>query len=40
MKYNCDIVKDLLLLYLDEVCSEASKQVVAEHVDECVECER
>ena len=40
MKYNCDIVKDLLPLYHDEVCSEASKQVVEEHVEECVECDR
>jgi len=37
-KYDCDVVKDLLPLYLDEVCSEKTKDMVAEHLLECVEC--
>lgn len=38
MKYNCDVIKDLLPLYHDEVCSEASKEVVEEHLKECISC--
>lgn len=37
-KLNCDVIQDLLPLYVDEVCSEASKQVVVEHLVECTEC--
>ena len=38
MKYNCDIIKDLLPLYCDGVCSEASKSAVEEHLEECCGC--
>jgi len=38
MKYSCDMVKDLLPLYHDEVCSEASRQIVEEHLEECEAC--
>lgn len=38
MKYNCTIIKDLLPLYADEVCSEESRRIVAEHVAECSGC--
>jgi len=37
-KYDCDVVKDLLPLYHDDVCSEKTKEMVAEHLLECVEC--
>ncbi|MDK2808474.1 MAG: hypothetical protein PWP24_1209 [Clostridiales bacterium] len=40
MKYNCDIIKDLLPLYQDEACSEASKSMVAEHLEECDACKQ
>lgn len=35
---KCAIVKDLLPLYADEVCSFESKKFVAEHLNECDEC--
>ena len=35
---KCAIVKDLLPLYADEVCSFESKKFVAEHLSECEEC--
>ena len=38
MKLNCEIIKDLLPLYCDKVCSSASKTAVEEHLAECGEC--
>ena len=37
-KRECDIIKDLLPSYVDEICSEASKEWVEEHLKECGEC--
>lgn len=37
-KIPCDVIKDLLLLYEDDVCSEQSKDIVEEHLSECAEC--
>ena len=37
-KRECDIIKDLLPSYVDEICSEASKEWVEEHLAECEEC--
>ena len=38
MTYPCGIIKDLLPLYIDDVCNEESKQAVAEHLGECASC--
>lgn len=38
MKYNCDVIQDLLPLYEDGICSEASKAIVEEHLRECSAC--
>ena len=38
MKYSCDIIKDLLPLYVDGVCSEDSTVAVAEHLSACKSC--
>lgn len=38
MKYNCDVIHDLLPLYLDGVASTASQSAVDEHLLECDEC--
>ena len=38
MKTQCDIIRDLLPLYTDGVCSEASSELVEEHLRECTEC--
>ena len=35
---ECDIIKDLLPSYVDEICSEASKEWVEEHLKECEDC--
>lgn len=38
MKISCDIIKDLLPLYHDKVCSEESRVMVDEHIKECDSC--
>ncbi|WP_028510494.1 zf-HC2 domain-containing protein [Ruminococcus sp. NK3A76] len=38
MKNNCDIIRDLLPLYQDDICSESSRSAVEEHLKECKEC--
>ena len=40
MKKNCNIIRDLLPLYLDDVCSEESKKIVEEHLENCEECKK
>lgn len=38
MIHSCDVVQDLLPLYLDEVCSGESGKLVREHLQECEKC--
>ena len=38
MKIECDIVKDLLPLYVEQISSEASNRVIEEHIAECEQC--
>ncbi len=39
MKSNlCEIVRDLLPLYVDQVCSEPSSELVREHLSVCADC--
>ena len=40
MKYNCDLISDLLPLYKDEICSEASRKIIEEHLAECPDCKK
>ena len=40
MKYECDIVKDLIPLYIDDVLSENSKTFVKDHMDSCESCKK
>lgn len=35
---KCNVIKDLLPLYADEVCSEDSRGIVEEHIASCDEC--
>ena len=37
---KCEIIKDLIPLYLDKVCSEDSRKLVEEHLAECSECRK
>ncbi|MGN0334409.1 MAG: zf-HC2 domain-containing protein [Lachnospiraceae bacterium] len=40
MRLNCKIIEDLLPLYLDNVCSDQSRQMVEVHLKECEECKK
>ena len=37
---KCNVIRDLLPLYADKVCSEDSKEMVEEHLAECNECKQ
>lgn len=39
-KINCDIIKDVLPLYLDGVVSDATKEMVEEHLSSCDSCRK
>jgi len=38
MNYPCGIIRDLLPLYIDDVCNEESKQAVQNHLSGCEKC--
>lgn len=40
MKIECNVIKDLLPLYVDECCSEESAKLVAEHLETCESCRK
>lgn len=40
MKVNCDVVRDLLPLYVEEMLSEESQQIVEEHLCDCEQCQK
>lgn len=37
---NCDIIKDLIPLYIDGCCSEESKRYVEQHINNCEDCNK
>lgn len=37
---NCNIIKDLIPLYIDSCCSEESKTIVEEHIKNCDDCKK
>lgn len=38
MGLNCNVIKDLLPLYVDQICSEESRGLVEEHLTGCRDC--
>ena len=38
MKLNCNVIRDLLPLYADQICSEESRGLVEEHLTDCSDC--
>jgi predicted anti-sigma-YlaC factor YlaD len=40
MKKDCEIVNDLLPLYIDDVCSKSSRGLVEEHLKNCKNCKK
>ena len=37
-KNNCDIIRDLIPSYVDEICSQTTREWVEEHIQTCGEC--
>lgn len=40
MSKQCDIVQDMLPLYVDEACSEATTEMIKEHLASCADCNK
>jgi len=40
MKYDCEVIKDLLPIYKDGVSDEKSNEVIEEHLKECEACKK
>jgi putative zinc finger protein len=40
MKINCDVIRDLLPLYAENMLSEKSRQLVDEHLHDCENCKK
>ena len=38
MKIPCDLILDLLPLYQNNLCSEGSEAIIAEHLETCEKC--
>ena len=38
MKYPCNLIKDMLPLYLDDVCSTESREMIENHLKDCADC--
>ena len=38
MKMKCSVIQDLMPSYVDEICSQDSRDMVEEHVAECEQC--
>lgn len=38
MKYDCDVIRDLIPLCIDKVASKNSQNAVSEHIAECRTC--
>ncbi len=38
MKYPCGMIKDLLPLYIDDVCAPESKDAIEAHLSDCADC--
>jgi len=37
-KISCKVIDDLCPLYVDDVCSDESKNIIEEHILECEDC--
>ena len=38
-KITCDIVRDLMPLYVDDVCSDDSRKLIEDHINHCSKCQ-
>lgn len=40
MKYPCELIKDILPLFYDNVCSDTTSEVVKQHLEVCTDCKK
>lgn len=40
MKYKCNVIKDLLPLYIEKITSQDSNEIIEEHLKECESCKK
>lgn len=40
MKITCEIIADLMPLYIENICSEDSRKLLEEHVNQCEKCSK
>ena len=40
MNEDCEIIRDLLPLYADDICSTSTKELVEKHLNNCNECQK
>lgn len=38
MNKECEIIRDILPLYVDDACSDSSREIIEEHLKECPDC--
>ena len=38
MNKECEIIRDILPLYVDDACSDTSREIVEDHLKDCAEC--
>lgn len=38
MELNCNVIRDLLPLYADQICSDESRELVDRHLEQCRDC--
>ena len=39
-KISCNVIQDIMPLYVDEIVSEDTKKLVEEHLKECEDCRK
>ena len=39
-KINCSLIKDLLPLYIDDLCSKETTEIVSNHLEICEDCNK
>lgn len=39
-QWECEVIQDLIPSYVDEICSDRSREVVEEHMRTCAECQK
>lgn len=39
-KITCNMYRDLITLYVDDLCSDDSKKAIEEHIEQCSECKK